>query len=96
MSKRLHYTKPHHLSKLHDELLAVGIVPERVEGEGDDIWITTDAAAAAVAGVIEAHDQAPIPSPALSAKLLEDAVASASTLDEIKLALVAYAQAQQG
>jgi hypothetical protein len=35
--QRLHFARPNDLGKLHDELLAARIVPERVEGLGDDI-----------------------------------------------------------
>jgi hypothetical protein len=56
----LHYTRPNHLARLHDELLAAGITLERVEGDGDDIWITvTDGVSeASVAAVVGAHDPA--------------------------------------
>lgn len=37
---RYQYRVPNRLSRLHDELLATGIVPERVEGRGDNVWIT--------------------------------------------------------
>jgi hypothetical protein len=57
MSQRLHYAKTHSLSKLHDELLAAGIAPERVEGKDGAIWITVadGVSEAAVAAVVGAH-----------------------------------------
>ncbi|ADQ06523.1 hypothetical protein Calhy_0786 [Caldicellulosiruptor hydrothermalis 108] len=36
----LHFNKPNNLDQLHDELLKNNIIPERVEGKENDIWIT--------------------------------------------------------
>lgn len=62
MPVRLAYTRPHRLARLHDELLAAGITPERVEGNGDDVWLTVPdgTSAAAVNAVVAAHDPAAI------------------------------------
>jgi hypothetical protein len=40
VSVTLPYAKAHDLSQLHDELLAAALVPERVEGLGDDLVLT--------------------------------------------------------
>lgn len=76
--KRLHYTRTNNLSKLHDELLAAIpalrpipnddgklVVVMRVEGRGDDIWLTVpdDADETAIAAVVDAHDPTPRPVP---------------------------------
>lgn len=56
--KRLRYERPHKLTRLHEELLAAGIRPERVEGDGATCWLTVADAVdeAAVAAVVNAHD----------------------------------------
>jgi len=72
--KRLHFQKANNLDAFHDELLAalpnLRPVPNpsteraeleaviRVEGLGDDIWLTVpdDADEAAIAAVVQAHD----------------------------------------
>lgn len=70
--KRLTYTKPHQLSQLHDELLAAGITPKRVEGleagqtaeiseelvAGPILWLSVDddVDEATIAAVVAAHD----------------------------------------
>lgn len=73
---RLAYTRPNKLSLLHDELLAAGITPERVEGHGDHIWITVadDVSEAAVEAVVEAHDPTQEkPAEALRRRIIETA-----------------------
>lgn len=94
MSKRLHYTKPHLLSKLHDELIAAGIVPERVEGDGEDVWLTvTDGTVeSAVAAVVDAHDPTPPPPPPTPGEALEAALGATATLLDVKATLVAWAK----
>lgn len=60
---KLTYTKAHHLTALHDELIAAGIHPTYV---GDDpavadgiaLEVSDDQDAAAVAAVVAAHDGA--------------------------------------
>jgi hypothetical protein len=63
--QRLHFARPNDLGKLHDELLAARIVPERVEGLGDDIWLTVpeSVSVAAITAIVEAHDPTPRPEP---------------------------------
>lgn len=65
MTKRLEYTKPHHLSTLHNQLVAAGYRPAPVEGEDPQRpgWLALtfpDAFAdvAGVAAVVAAHDRA--------------------------------------
>ena len=56
---RYHYNKVHDLATLHDELVAAGLTPQHVEGNGDDIWITVEPSdEAAVTTVVAAHDGA--------------------------------------
>ena len=53
------FDKPHHLSRLHDELIADGITPESVRGQpdGDKFWIAVPAVLEPqVSAVVEAHD----------------------------------------
>lgn len=75
---KLHYQNVN-TNKLHDELIAAGIVPTLVESKGDDTWITTDADKALVDAIVAAHDPTPVVQPptnteriaALEAALLE-------------------------
>jgi hypothetical protein len=58
VSAVLTYTVPgHDLSQLHDELIAAGLPPERVQGAGDDVVLTLPDGTAepAVAAVVAAH-----------------------------------------
>ena len=56
---RYHFTKPHDLTRLHDELLAEGLTPEHVEGRDDEVWITVEPSDhAAVTAVVQAHSGA--------------------------------------
>ena len=53
------FDKPHHLNRLHDELIADGITPESVRGQpdGDLFWIAVPAILQPqVSAVVEAHD----------------------------------------
>ena len=65
--KKLHFFKPNALSRLHDEILVAmpGLAPEmRVEGLGDDIWLTVPDTAdeAAITVIVQAHDATrPVP-----------------------------------
>lgn len=91
MAKRLPFAKAHRLSKLHDELLAAGITPERVEGtvDGKTCWITVDDAfdPAVVQAVVDAHDPTPVPAPDPDAELAA-AIQAATTLEQLKAALL--------
>lgn len=88
MSKQLQYVRPHLLSRLHDELVAAGIRPERVEGIGDEITLTVpdSQSEAPVAAVVQAHNAAPAP-PAAGYQLVDDlrqALANWDTLTAIQ------------
>lgn len=90
---RLHFTKPHRLTKLHDELIAAGLTPERVEGtpDGSEAWITVadNIDPAAVTAIVAAHNPtppAPPPDPDIE---LAAAITAATTLDALKAALLA-------
>ncbi len=69
------YTKANLLSRLHDELVAVGIHPAHVEGKGDDIWLTVEDSqdTAAVDAVMAAHDPAAIEAVRVAAAAVETA-----------------------
>lgn len=59
----LMYTRAHHLTTLHDELIAAGIHPSYVGGVADDpdgivLEVPDGTSAAAVAAVVAAHDGA--------------------------------------
>lgn len=63
MTKRLEYTKAHHLSTLHDELVAAGIRPSYLATRpgtvfGIEMDVADDQDEAAVAAVVMAHDRA--------------------------------------
>jgi hypothetical protein len=101
MSVTLHYTRPNRLDVLHDQLLAAGIIPELVEGLGDDVWLTVadDQDPADVEAVVEAHDAtAPPPAPPLTAvELIVQAVVTAPDCPPgVRAAILAAQQAQAG
>jgi len=52
-------------NKLHDELIANGIIPMLVESSEDNTWITfaEDADMELVQQIIDAHDTTPLPPP---------------------------------
>ena len=56
------YTKPHRLSRLHDELLAAGITPLSVLGTDDqlEIDVPDDVTEASVTAVVNAHNPSAI------------------------------------
>jgi hypothetical protein len=63
MAMRLEYTVPHHLSALHDELIAAGIHPTYVGDAPDDpdgvvLEVPDGTDPQAVAAVVAAHDPA--------------------------------------
>lgn len=56
---RYNFTKPHDLTRLHDELLAAGLTPQHVEGRDDEVWITVEPSDhAAVTAVVQSHNVA--------------------------------------
>lgn len=63
MTKRLEYSKAHHLSTLHDELNAAGIAPTYLGDKPGTAWgiemdVADDQDETAVAAVVNAHDRA--------------------------------------
>jgi hypothetical protein len=105
MSLVLTYVVPgNDLSQLHDELLAAGLTPERVEGLGDEITLTfpDGQAQGPVDAVVAAHvprvrydpaallaRRAPVLRENRRAALLVRA-ARATTVDEVRDVLVAH------
>jgi hypothetical protein len=87
MSKRLHYQKPHLLSKLHDELIVASIALERVEGLDEDIWITVpdSQAKAPVDAIVSAHTDTPPPPPS-GHQLIEDLKSALANWDSLTVA----------
>jgi hypothetical protein len=85
---RLHFTGVS-TNKLHDELITAGIIPQLVESLGADTWITVDdSQVEAVNDVVVAHDPTPKPSPPDPDEELAAAIQAATTLDELKDALL--------
>jgi hypothetical protein len=99
--KRLAFTRIHLLDKLNDELLAAipALAPKAnadseleavftISGDGDELVLEVpdDVDEKAIAAVVDAHDPtppAPPPDPAL-------AIAAASTVEELKQAVLEY------
>lgn len=83
----LTYEREHNLPKLHDELLAAGIVPRFVEGKDDLVRLTVedDADDDAVAAIVARHDPTPVP----ARDRWREAIEGAKTLAELKAALLA-------
>lgn len=53
-------------NKLHDELIAVGIIPKLVESLDNTTWVTVeDSQESAVMAVVAVHDPTPKPQPVL-------------------------------
>lgn len=99
--KTLTFTQPHHLGKLHEELLAavpsvqpVGSGDERravmtVSGDGKrlELRVPDTADEAAIRSVVAAHDASPPAPPPDPNEELDAAIAAATTLEELKDAL---------
>ena len=68
---KLHYQNVN-TNKLHDELIAAGIVPTLVESKGSDTWITTDTSKQMVDAVVSQHDPTPLPEPASAEQRIKD------------------------
>lgn len=75
-------------NKLHDELIAAGIVPLLVESKDGTTWATFEDGAddAAIAAVVAAHDPTPAPVVDPDAEL-SAAITAATTLAQLKAAL---------
>lgn len=98
--RRLTFSQPHNLAKFNNELMAA--VPALrgqsisgevravclVEGDGAtlSLWVPDDTDDAAVSAVVTAHDPTPVVAPT-PADQLKEAVAAATSLDELKTAL---------
>lgn len=90
MSQELRFERPVALSRLHDELIAAGIVPERVEGNEEEVRLVLDDAVdePAVLAVLDAHDPTPpAEEPPVEAQIA-DALEQAETFEEAKPLLV--------
>lgn len=100
--KTLHYTRPHRLSQLHDELLAAlpalrpveGVPVMRLEGIGEDIWIGVPdpTSEAPVAAVVTAHVPKVVPTVDLNALL--QGIEGAQNVAQLKSAVVHYLKAK--
>jgi hypothetical protein len=96
--RTLTFNQPHHLGKLHDELLTIpGLQPvgeERtavmsVSGDGQTLTLQVpdDANEAAIQSVVLTHDPTPPAPPPDPDAELDAAIEAATTLDELKAAL---------
>lgn len=92
---KLHFKLPHHLDKLHDELLEAGIKPIAVEGNREgDCWITISEDASnevikQIEDIVSNHDPAP-PERVDKKQRLLNKIHDASNLDQLKEALIEY------
>lgn len=68
----LHFTGVN-TNKLHDELIAAGIIPQLVESKDGDTWITIDdSQEAAVNAAVAAHNPTPLPQPPTDKEIIAD------------------------
>lgn len=101
--RRVRYSRPHHLTKLHDELVAAIPVlapkprkdgalysPFTLSGDGTnlELQVPDDADTAAITAVVTAHDPTPPPPPPDPDAELAKQIGAATTLDELKAALL--------
>lgn len=94
----LHFTKPHEINQLRQELEARGIQIIDLAHRDDDIWITVadDAPVATIEEVVNAHVPAPPPPPPPTPdELVIQELQTATTLDEVKAALIKRFQTLQ-
>lgn len=109
--KTLHYSRAHNLSKLADELLTgvpslqpvanangLRVASCIIEGDGAEVRLTVpdDVDETAVAAIIAKHDSTPIPEPPTPDDVLVTALTAATTLPQLKAALLNWAQAKRG
>lgn len=104
--RALHYERPVHLDRLHDELLAAlpALRPQAgrpvlaVQGTPAEVWLLVpdDADEPSIAAIVEAHDPTPpAPQPALTEQLAT-ILASATELSQAtRDALVAALRGEQ-
>jgi hypothetical protein len=100
VSVTLPYAKAHDLSQLHDELLAAALVPERVEGLGDDLVLTmpdgtveADVDAVVAAHVARAEVAARRRAGGRAAQRVR--AAKAATVADLRAVLLAHLQAEE-
>lgn len=83
------YTVPHHLTKIHEELLAAGMSTDvLVLGDGDELTLDGEFDAAVVEPVIDGHDPTPPPAPADPDDEFRAAVEAATSIADLKAALL--------
>lgn len=79
--KKLHFTGVN-TNKLHDELIAAGIVPQLVESLDNDTWITIDDSQVDVVNnIVAAHDPTPKPKLLTEAEIIADLEARLQTAE---------------
>lgn len=88
---RLHYSNVHP-NKLHDEIRAAGINPWPVESKGSEVWLglpdnTPQTTIDQINAIVSAHDPTP-PTVVDPDAELEAAIQGATTLEELKAALL--------
>lgn len=97
---QLHYIKAHYLQQLYNELIAAGMDPLWPIGEdGDNIYIDVpddcpQSMIDKIAQTVSNHIPNPPPPPKLPDEILIDDLNAATTLDQVKAALVKRAQAE--
>lgn len=74
MTMKLHFTGVN-TNKLHDELVAAGVIPQLVESLDADTWITVDDSQEdAVNAVVAVHNPTPKPAKPTDIEMLQSAV----------------------
>lgn len=92
--KKLSFVRANCLDKLCEEINSAGLpFTAAVTGKGDEIYIyvpdtATDADIATINNIVANHDPTPPPPPPSLNDLLVQAIQAASTLDELKAAVV--------
>lgn len=92
--KRLAFVKANHLDKLCDELAAAGLTfSPTVTGKGENVFIyvpetVTDEEIQKINEIVSNHDPTPPTLPASPDELLAQAISSATTIEELKAALL--------
>jgi hypothetical protein len=94
----LHFVKEHDIAKLWSELEAAGVVILDMYHTETEIWIGIPADAPqemidAVNTVVANHDPTPLPPPPTPDEIVIQELQAATTLDEVKAALIKRFQA---
>lgn len=85
---KLHFTNVN-TNKLHDELIVAGVIPQLVESLDADTWVTVeDSQEVAVNAMVAVHDPTPLPDLPDPDEELAAAIVAATSLDELKNALL--------